>query len=138
VPTPEWVIVGRVRKAHGLEGELVVEPITDRPGAIFAPGRRVVAGTPDGEVARDRRELVVRSSRPFKGGLLVHFEGIASREESELWRARFLLVPGAELAPLEEGEVYVHDLYGMRVELASGEALGVVEAVYELPQGHRA
>ena len=132
---PEWVIVGRVRKAHGLEGELVVEPITDRPTAIFAVGRRVFAGTADGEVAGDRRELVVRSTRPFKGGLLVRFTGIESRDEAELWRARFLLVPGTDLAPLEEDEVYVHDLYGMRVELPSGEVVGVVEAVYELPQG---
>jgi 16S rRNA processing protein RimM len=135
VPAPEWVIVGRVRKAHGLEGELVVESITDRPAAIFAAGRRVFAGTSEGDVADDRRELVVRSSRPFKGGLLVRFTGIESRDEAELWRARYLLVPGSELAPLEEDEVYVHDLYGMRVELPSGEAVGVVEAVYELPQG---
>ena len=132
---PEWVIVGRVRKVHGLQGELVVEPITDRPDAIFAAGRRVFAGTPSAAVARDRRELVVRSTRPFKGGLIVHFEGIDGRDEAEKWRGRFFLVPGSELAPLEPDEVYIHDLYGMTVQLASGEELGVVEAVYELPQG---
>ena len=132
---PEWVIVGRVRKVHGLRGELVVEPITDRPDAIFASGRRVFAGTPSGAVARDRRELVVRGARAFKGGLIVRFEGIDAREEAEKWRGRFLLVPGTELAPLEPDEVYVHDLYGMRVELPDGAEVGVVETVYELPQG---
>ena len=55
---PEWVIVGRVRKVHGLQGELVVEPITDRPDAVFASGRRVFAGTPGGTIARDRRDAV--------------------------------------------------------------------------------
>ena len=135
MPAPEWVIVGRVRKVHGLQGELVVEPITDRPDALFASGRRVVAGTPGGDVAEDRRELVVRSSRPFKGGFIVRFEGIDSREEAELWRARFFLVPGSEIVPLEADEVYVHDLYGMRVELPTGEPVGVVDVVYELPQG---
>ena len=98
----------------------MVEPITDRPDAIFASGRRVFVGTPSGTVARDRRELVVRSTRPFKGGLIVHFEGIEGRDEAEKWRGRFFLVPGAELPPLEPDEVYVHDLYGMRVELADG------------------
>lgn len=135
VSAPEWVIVGRVRKVHGLRGELVVEPITDRPDAIFASGRRVFAGTPSGAVARDRRELTVCGSRPFKGGVIVQFDEVDSRDEAEKWRGRFLLLPGSELAPLEEGEVYVHDLYGMRVELADGTALGVVETVYELPQG---
>jgi 16S rRNA processing protein RimM len=135
VPAPEWVIVGRVRKVHGLQGELVVEPITDRPDAIFASGRRVVAGTPEGTNSRDPRELVVRSARPFKGGFIVEFDGIDSREEAEKWRARFLLVPGEELPPLQPDEVFIHELYGMRVALADGAPLGVVEAVYELPQG---
>lgn len=132
---PEWVIVGRVRKVHGLQGELVVEPITDRPDAYFASGRRVFAGTHSGAVSRDRRELVVRAATPFKGGLIVKFAGIDSREEAEKWRARFFLVPGEEASPLEADEIFIHDLYGMRVELADGAPLGVVEAVYELPQG---
>ena len=132
---PEWVIVGRVRKVHGLQGELVVEPITDRPDAIFASGRRVVAGTAGGSVSKDRQELTVVSSRPFKGGFIVRFEGIGSREEAEPWRARFLFLPGDEIAPLEADEVYIHDLYGMRLERPDGTPLGVVETVYELPQG---
>ena len=34
---PELIIVGRVRKAHGIRGEVVVELLTDEPDAIFAP-----------------------------------------------------------------------------------------------------
>src|SRR5262249_14905132 len=41
----------------------------------------------------------------------------------------------AERSGLAEGEVYVHDLLGMRVELASGELVGSVIDTYELPQG---
>lgn len=36
---------------------------------------------------------------------------------------------------MAEGEVYVHDLIGMRVELESGESVGAVVDTYELPQG---
>lgn len=132
---PEWVIVGRVRKVHGLQGELVVEAITDRPGEIFAPGRRVVAGTASARVGREPRDLVVEGSRPFKGGFIVAFGGISDRDEAEKWRGRFLFIPGTELAPLDEGEVYIHDLHGLRVELADGTAVGTITDVYELPQG---
>ncbi len=90
---PEFAIVGRVRKAHGIHGELVVEPLTNVPDAVFAPGRRVFAGTVDGDPARDRRELVVEESRPFKGGWIVAFDSIADRNEAELWRERYLLAP---------------------------------------------
>ena len=81
---PELIIVGRVRKAHGIRGELVVEPITDEPDAVFASGRRVIAGTASGDPAKDRRELRIVASSPFKGGFIVHFEGIPDRTAAEL------------------------------------------------------
>jgi 16S rRNA processing protein RimM len=132
---PELIIVGRVRKAHGIRGELVVEPITDEPDAVFAPGRRVIAGTVSGDPAKDRRELRILVSSPFKGGFIVHFEGIPDRTAAELWRDRFLLVPADELTPLGQDQLYVHELRGMRVELESGEPVGTVIDTYELPQG---
>jgi 16S rRNA processing protein RimM len=132
---PELIIVGRVRKAHGIRGDLVVEPITDEPDAVFAPGRRVIAGTASGDPSKDRRELHVTASSPFKGGLIVHLAEVTDRDAAEQWRDRFFLVPADELQPLGDDEVYVHELPGMRVELESGDAVGTVVATYELPQG---
>jgi 16S rRNA processing protein RimM len=77
----------------------------------------------------------VSGARPFKGGILVKFAGIDDRNEAELWRDRYLLLPADELTPLEEGDVYMHELEGMRVDLAGGETVGTVIALYELPQG---
>ena len=133
--SPELIIVGRVRKAHGVRGDLVVEPITDEPDAVFAPGRRVFAGTASGDPTKTPRELHVTTSTPFKGGYIVHFAEVADRDVADTWRDRFLLVPADELEPLGDDEVYVHELPGMRVELASGDVVGIVETVYELPQG---
>ena len=135
---PELIIVGRVRKAHGIRGELVVEPITDEPDAVFAPGRRVFAGTASRQIrAATARELhVERVARPFKGGLIVHFDEIADRNAAELWRERYLLAAGRRARRRSaEDEVYVHELLGMRVELESGELVGTVVDAYELPQG---
>jgi 16S rRNA processing protein RimM len=44
-------------------------------------------------------------------------------------------VPPDEVEPPGENEIYLHELPGMRVELQSGEVVGTVDAVYELPQG---
>ena len=131
----DFVIVGRIRKAHGLRGELVVEPITDTPAVIFAPGCRVFAGTPAGELTPDRRELHVERASPFKEGMIVAFREIGDRTTAELWRNRFLLLPKAETSGLADGEVYVHELLGMDVRLPSGEVVGEVVELYELPQG---
>ena len=131
----ELIIVGRVRKSHGVRGDLVVEPKTDDPDGVFARGRKLVAGTVAGDPAKDRRELTIASAQPFKGGFIVHFDEITDRAVADTWRDRYLLVPASELEPLGDDEVYVHDLLGMRVELASGEPVGTVEELYELPQG---
>jgi 16S rRNA processing protein RimM len=79
--------------------------------------------------------LHITMSSPFKGGYIVHFEEVRDRNEAETWRERFLLVPADELEPLGDDEVYVHELPGMRVVLASGDDVGIVDCSYELPQG---
>ena len=127
--------MGRVRRAHGLRGELVVEALTDEPDAIFAAGRRVFAGTRQGDVALDARELHITQSSPFKGGWIVSFEGIADRSTAETWRDRYLLLPESEIAPPSDNEIFIHDLVGMRVVRITGEVIGEVTEVFELPQG---
>jgi 16S rRNA processing protein RimM len=131
----EFFIVGRVRRAHGLRGELAIEVITDAPDAVFASGARVFAGTTTGDLSAERTELHVVEAAPFKGGMIISFREITDRTEAERWRDRYFLVPASELPPPEEGEIYVHELIDMRVVLTSGEAVGTVIDVYELPQG---
>ena len=148
---PDYAIVGRVRKPHGVRGELVVEALSDAPAAIFAAGRRVFGGTSAGaplaadprarHVApgEEPRALTIEHASPFKGGWIVRFAGMADREEADRWRERTLLLPMSELPPPAADQVYFHDLVGMRVALADGDAVGEtvgeVVALYELPQG---
>lgn len=131
----EYYLVGRVRRAHGIRGEVVVEALTDAPAAIFAAGRRVFAGTTAGELAPDRAELRVHHASPFKGGWIVGFDGIDDRSTAEQWRERYLLVPEDEVTLPEDGEVFIHDLIGMRVVRSGGETIGEVSEIFELPQG---
>jgi 16S rRNA processing protein RimM len=131
----EYYVVGRVRRAHGIRGELVIETHTDRPDAIFAAGHRVYAGTRDGTISPGGQELRVLRSTPFKGGLIVAFDGIDSRTAAEAWRDRYFLVPESEVEPPSGDEVFIHDLIGMRVVRVAGDAVGNVSEVLELPQG---
>ena len=128
-------MVGKVRRAHGIRGELVVESMTDAPDAVFAAGLRVFAGTRNGTLSGDRQELRIGHATPFKGGWIVGFDGIATRSAAEAWRDRFFLLPEDEIAPPEEGEVFIHDLVGMQVQLVDGSPVGEVAQVLEMPQG---
>src|SRR4030088_2509697 len=79
--------------------------------------------------------LTVAASKPFKKGLIVRFEELADRDSAELWRGRYLLAPFSELPPLQDDEVYLHDLTGMKVVTPQGVEIGEVTTFYELPQG---
>lgn len=127
------VIVGRIRRAHGVHGVVVVEPTTAEPGAVFVEGRELVAGTVTGEPSQPGRTLRVAMAEPFQGGFRVQFDGIAGRDEADRWRDRCLLAPREELPAPDEGEVYLHDLVGLRVVGPDGLPLGAVEAWYQLP-----
>ena len=140
----QYAIVGRVRKAQGIRGQVTVELLTDEPDTIFARGARVFAGTVDGDLARhpndrknpeSRQELTIDETSPFKGGLIVKFREIPDRTQAELWNQRYLLVPMDELTPPEEGELFVHELIGMTVQGTDATKLGDVVGFYELPQG---
>jgi 16S rRNA processing protein RimM len=143
MPEPEYAIVGLIRKAQGIRGEVVVEPLTDKPDVVFASGSRVFAGDSNGDLAtahdvrgeESPRTLTIVASKPFKKGLIVQFAELGDRDSAELWRGRYLLAPFSELPPLGENQVYLHDLVGLRVESGTGKALGSVSNFYELPQG---
>jgi 16S rRNA processing protein RimM len=143
MPEPEYAIVGLIRKAQGIRGEVVVEPLTDRPDVVFASGSRVFAGNHAGDLAvvhdvkgeEETPTLTIAQSKPFKKGLIVQFEELQDRDSAELWRGRYLLAPFSELPPLQEDQVYMHDLVGMKVQNLAGETIGAVTTFYELPQG---
>jgi 16S rRNA processing protein RimM len=132
----DLVIVGRLRRAHGVKGEMVTEVITDAPAEVFIAGRRLIAGTEKGDPSPDGAVLTITRAEPrFDGSWLLGFAEIRDRDVTARWRLKYLLAPRGELTPPEEGEVYLHELPGMRVVLESGDELGEVKEVVELPAG---
>jgi 16S rRNA processing protein RimM len=117
----DYVVVGRIGRAHGLKGEVFVEPRTDEPGRRFAPGQVLRTGT---------GSLTVTSSRTHSGKLVLRFEEIDGRDAAEAARGTELtcLVDPDEL-PDDPEEFYDHQLVGLRVETRTGALVGEVERV---------
>ena len=127
------MVVGRLRKPHGLKGDLTLFPITDDPETVFAPGRSVwLVGLDGAPVAGP---VTIERSRSYHREWLVKFAGADRREAIDPWRGLFLAVPASELAAPEGDEVYLHELDGFAVRLPDETPLGLVSAVYELPSG---
>jgi 16S rRNA processing protein RimM len=127
------LVVGRLRKPHGLKGDVTLFPLTDDPAAVLAPGRSVWLVGLDGEVVAG--PLAIERSRAYHREWLVKFAGADGRDALEPWRGLFLALPADQLSPPSGDEVYLHELEGFSVRLPDGTALGLVSAVYELPAG---
>jgi len=112
------LVVGEIRGAHGVRGEVRIDPRTDVADR-FAPGAVLMCD--------DVGPLTVATSRGEKGRPIVRFEGIESREAAERLKDHLLRVDRSRsrdaLAP---GSYLWADLVGLEVETPGGDHLGVV------------
>ena len=130
----EYLIVGTVQKPHGIKGELFIRLETDRPDAVYAPGRTLLLG--DAKGRRSDAVLTIDRARAFKGGMLVKVaEHTGRTPEMEALRGRTLLIPRGQAAALAEDEVFYHDLLGMRIVTAAEGEIGTIAEVYDAPSG---
>ena len=117
--------MGLVARAHGLQGEVVVDSTTDVADR-FATGSRLTAVVPSGGT----RPLRVESSRPFGNRLLVRFEGISTRTEAEELRGADLTIPRSQVRALPEGRHYRFELVGLVARTRAGVEVGTIVEVF--------
>lgn len=127
------LVVGRVAKAHGVTGEIVVDVRTDDPAGRFAPGE-----TLRGRASRggSERAYTIESVREHSGRLLVRLDGVRSRDAAEAMRGTLFLVDSDDLPPITEtDEFYDHQLEGLRVRTVTGEDVGTINEVLHTAAG---
>ena len=117
----DWLVVGLVRKPHGVHGDVLVEIVTDFPERL-AEGVRFGLGPEEGPMTFHR----VHDVRYHKGQWLLGVEGIRQRDAVEEWRGLYLFLPEQSLDELPEGYYYEHHLVGLRCLSPEGEPLGEV------------
>lgn len=120
---PVFLVIGRLRRPHGVAGEINMEVLTDFPDRI-QKGAVLLVG-------KSHRELVLESARPHGKGLLIRFAGINDPESVGLLRNELVYKAAANLPKLPTDEFYHHDLLGMQVFLEDGQLLGVLQEIIE-------
>jgi 16S rRNA processing protein RimM len=117
-------VVGRVARAHGIRGDVIVNPETDFAESRFGPGR-IVYRVRHGVV----EPLTVERLRFHRVRPIVGFAGVGTMTDAEAMAGAELRVPLAALEPLPPGTFYRHDLRGCRVETRAGQPIGEVVRV---------
>jgi 16S rRNA processing protein RimM len=116
------VTVGRIVKAHGIRGEVVVDVLSDVPGRFDVGADVLLDGEP----------VTITGSRPHQGRLLVRLEGVPDRTAAELLRGKVFEAEAADVSDTDS--YFAHELVGMAVVDEAGEDLGTVSALIELPE----
>lgn len=114
--------VGRILRAHGIRGEVVVDLVTNRQ-------ERMAAGT---VFSTDEGPLRVAGARPHKGRWIVAFEGIGTRRDADSLRARVLRAEAMNEVDEPDG-MWVHELIGADVVEKDGTRRGTVASVEANP-----
>ena len=125
-------LVGRIARAHGIRGQVIVSPETDFLEERFRPGAELFIRR-GGSV----ETLTVTSARFQNGRPVIGVAGIETMNDAETLAGQELRVPVERLTPLPQGMFYRHDLIGCRVETAGGETIGLVEDVEGTLSGSR-
>ncbi|HWZ84967.1 MAG TPA: ribosome maturation factor RimM [Thermoanaerobaculia bacterium] len=126
---PPLLIVGLVRRLHGLAGEVSVEVVTDFPGR-FVPGAALVwrAGAAE-------KTVTVCSVRPHAKRLLLGFAGFETVDAARTLCGGELCVAETDAQPAPEGFYYAHEVRGFACEDASGRLLGTATGLEATPAG---
>lgn len=120
---PVFLLVGKLRKPHGVHGEIVMEVWTEFPERL-EPGGTVYIG--DGH-----KPMIISGLRWHTKYMLVSLKGIFNPEIAGEFRNQWVFVRTDQIPSLDEGEYYHHQIIGLQVFSEHGTSLGVVAEILE-------
>ena len=120
---PVYLTVGFLRRAHGVQGEILMDLHTDFPDRMKR-GRKLFIG-------ENYQPVTLTSVRPHHLGLLVKFKDIETPEEASLLRNQWVYIKAKDAPPLPEGQIYQHELFGFQVLDENDKVLGELVEILE-------
>ncbi|HET6824178.1 MAG TPA: ribosome maturation factor RimM [Anaerolineales bacterium] len=120
---PVYLVVGFLRRAHGLRGEIIMDLHTDFPER-FQSGRKLFVGD-------EHKPMTLSNARPHAKGMLIKFEGVETPEDAGRLRNQWVYIKSTDAPNLPEGKLYQHELFGFSVIDESGNKLGELVEIIE-------
>ncbi len=120
---PVYLVVGKLRRPHGVEGDMVMDVLTDFPERLRV-GKTVYVG-------ENHEPLRITGKRGHDRQLIIRFEGFGTPEEAGRLRNLHVYVQASSLPKLPEGEYYHHQLIGLQAVDEAGQTLGILTEILE-------
>lgn len=118
---PVFLVIGKLRRTHGVHGEILMDIETDFPERI-RKGQTVFVG-------EAKQPHTILSLRPIDRQMLVAFEGYIDCDAAAIFRNQLVYVKAQNLPDLPTGTFYQHEVLGMLVQDEAGKELGTVAEI---------
>lgn len=119
------VVVARVRRPHGLSGEVLCDDLTGGKLTV-ENGKQAVLRSSTGEV-----EVEIQAFKRTHKGVIYKLSSLKSRTDAEEAKGAGILLPASELPELPDGEYYLYELVDLPVYDETGKCLGQVTGSIE-------
>lgn len=129
VPEPDFLVVGKIQRPHGVRGELKIEIMTAYPEWLQELDVVYVGNDPEASDAAI--EYPLAGTRFHQHNLLIRLGGVDDRNAADLLRGKLVMIRVDQSVPLEEDEFYEWEIIGMAVYTDQGEYLGDVMEIME-------
>jgi 16S rRNA processing protein RimM len=120
---PVYLVVGFLRRPHGVQGEIIMDLHTDFPERLRS-GRKLLIGD-------EHKPVTLAGARPHAKRMLVKFKDIETPEDVGQFRNQWVYVKASEAPPLPKGQIYQHELFGFRVMDENDNPLGELVEIIE-------
>jgi 16S rRNA processing protein RimM len=120
---PVYLVVGFLRRPHGLSGEILMDLHTDFPERLRS-GRKLLVG-------EEHVPLTLVGARQHQSSMLVKFKGVETPEDVGQYRNQWVYIKASDAPPLPEGQIYQHELFGFQVVDENDSPLGELVEIIE-------
>ncbi|MCK5314858.1 MAG: 16S rRNA processing protein RimM [Anaerolineales bacterium] len=120
---PAFLVIGRLRRPFGLQGEMLMEVLTDFPERLQV-GMTVYVGD-------HYLPVKIIGIRGHMKALLVSLDEYNDREKAGELRNQVVTIPRSSIPPLPDGEFYHHQVIGLHVIDETNRPLGQVTDILE-------
>ncbi len=121
----DFVLLGKVTRAHGIRGEIKVYPYSGDPGNFKKYRTLYLSAGAD----TARRAFVCQGARIQGNQVLLRLEGCGDRDQAQRLVGREVWLRREDLPELDEDEFYLHELEGRLVVTNQGDEVGRVTGI---------
>lgn len=123
----DFVVIGLLKRAHGVGGEVAVQPVSDMPERFKVLEHVLVRH------GSTTREVAVEGVRRKGGSVLLKLDGVDDRTAAGALMGAEIGVSRNDVYPIPEGTYYVFDLIGCKVVGEGGRDIGLIDDVWKTP-----